>query len=769
MITNINKLKSFGIFQDYKSDKSLHSFEQYNLFYGWNGSGKSTLTKLFFSLNDKKTHEHFSDGEYSIISKNCPEITHKNISSNDLNIRVFNKDFIERNVNFEQSKANSILILSEEKKEEMDLYKTLLDERAKRTQSHAILESAYNKSVENLKKNLSKWASNIKKSFELIETSNTYYLNYNVTKLTSFIRDNNQHISKDSILSVDDVKDLRSAIKPERKQDIALERFSLIQTEILINKAIELEGLLSKSIFSNQIQRLVLHPNLNTWVKDGLALYDDLESNNCEFCGQNMPMERITQLNNHFSEEYRILLSDLNELDLYIHSVIEYLNLTFPEPHELYEEFQSEYILAKKNYLDSIGICLKKLEEMLKQLEKKVANPFEIISYRFTDTKSIFDDLNVCIETMFRTASKHNLKNSSFDDIVKEAQHLLELHFISQILITENYWQTEKKIKGDKIDLDVEKSFLDQTIIQIQVSEAILLNEAVGAEAFNGSLAKFLGRSDISLKFDTGLKGYKLVRGKTTAPAKNLSEGERTAIAFVYFISKLRENGNQIEKTIVVVDDPISSFDSNHLFHSYSFLKLGCEKAEQLFILTHNFQYFKLIRDWLIKKNERKRQPDSSYIEKIRARFYSIECTNDDNRHAKIVNSNDTLIKFNSEYHYVFFKLHSLRGLESLDIEKAFLISNLSRRLLESFLTFKFPKGRNDFNMLLKEACKDDETCEAVYRFINKYSHDKQIEFHDTPIDNLLGEGNNIIEEVFKIINELDNNHYKEMNELVAL
>lgn len=54
--------------------------------------------------------------------------THKNISAHGLNVKVFNKDFTDKNVNFEDSKANSIIILSEEKKEEMDQYKALLIE-----------------------------------------------------------------------------------------------------------------------------------------------------------------------------------------------------------------------------------------------------------------------------------------------------------------------------------------------------------------------------------------------------------------------------------------------------------------------------------------------------------------------------------------------------------------------------------------------------------------------------------------------------------------
>ncbi|TOB48616.1 AAA family ATPase, partial [Vibrio parahaemolyticus] len=86
---------------------------------------------------------------------------------------------------------------------------------------------------------------------------------------------------------------------------------------------------------------------------------------------------------------------------------------------------------------------------------------------------------------------------------------------------------------------------------------------------------------------DAKAKGYKISRNGTGKLANNLSEGEKTAIAFVYFVTKLKEHDNDIKETIVVVDDPVSSFDSNHLFHSYSFLKKHCENAKQLFVMTH--------------------------------------------------------------------------------------------------------------------------------------------------------------------------------------
>src|SRR5690606_22242943 len=117
----------------------------------------------------------------------------------------------------------------------------------------------------------------------------------------------------------------------------------------------------------------------------------------------------------------------------------------------------------------------------------------------------------------------------------------LELHFVSEMLTAENYNEIEQglvKEKNDVEELHREISKLEQQVSEL---EAVLLNEAIGADEFNKNLEKFIGRKDISLQFDKNLKGYRLLRKGKTQPAKNLSEGEKTAIALVFFMSKLRE------------------------------------------------------------------------------------------------------------------------------------------------------------------------------------------------------------------------------------
>ena len=111
-----------------------------------------------------------------------------------------------------------------------------------------------------------------------------------------------------------------------------------------------------------------------------------------------------------------------------------------------------------------------------------------------------------------------------------------------------------------------------------------------------------------------------------------------------------------------------------------------------------------------------------------------------------------------------------MKNQQSLETDDHFLAANLSRKLLESFLSFKFPKNRGNFANLFNAAvlaCADpeDERKEKIRKFINEYSHNDLIETNEEFIENLIGEGSSVIEDIFEWINELDSQHYQEMIE----
>lgn len=57
---------------------------------------------------------------------------------------------------------------------------------------------------------------------------------------------------------------------------------------------------------------------------------------------------------------------------------------------------------------------------------------------------------------------------------------------------------------------------------------------------------------------------------------------------------------------------------------------------------------------------------------------------------------------------------------------------------------------------------------EKIYRFINKYSHSAAIEIDEDSSENLLGESQNIIGDIFTWLQEVNEIHFNEMLEAVA-
>jgi wobble nucleotide-excising tRNase len=762
MIRTIESLKCFGIFQNFVDDGKLNPFQKFNLIYGWNGSGKSTLSKLFASLENKRIDEDFKDCEFRIKTDDGL-ITEKIATENNKSIKVFNQDFIRANIEWDK-KVNTILLISEDKIDE----KKKLDElkiKIKQAKENIGVQTGLQ---ENLTKQISNFytssAKTIKESFKVIDTKDTYYFNYDKVKFEKFVKEYSE-IVKDpkSLLTELEKEEIVKSIQPIEKNiiSLAINKESYLKlTEARLN----IEEIINKDVVAKTIDRLRNKPEINNWVNLGLRIHEEEESQNCEFCGQNLPEFRIHDLKNHFNESFKQITIEIDNALNWINTKLNNAT-TLPDSSFLYDEFQELYLLAKEN-MEGISSLLKLILLKWKEaLEEKKKNPFINSLIEKDDLKKAVDNYNSIIDSIIVLVEKHNSKTLNFKEEVTSKKKRLELHYAAELVQnSELYqWNENLEIVAELLrTLKQQLIHLDEEEVRL---ESVLIDEAKGADKFNTYLHKFLGRSDISLKFNKELKGYNILRGNQKRIAKNLSEGEKTAIAFVYFVIKISEKGNDIEKMIVVVDDPISSFDSNHLFHAFSFLKLSCEKAKQLFVLTHNFQYFKLIRDWIIKKNKTE-YVNGQKVEKIKSRIYTIESSTEEERSSFLNNAHETLEKYNSEYHYVFSKISNLKNEEVISLDKAYLVGNLCRKLLEGFLTFKFPRERNDFRALMDDCSDDKELIEKIYRFINKYSHNQLIEFYDTPIDNLVSEGNTIISDVFSLIESIDKVHYTEMQTL---
>lgn len=768
-IRNIQNLKGFGIFQSH-SNTGTNDFGRYNLFYGWNGSGKSTLSQIFRCIENRTPSDKFPSAEFTVNVGGGTAITQENISEADLNVYTFNRDFIDENISW-NNVVKSILLVDKAKIEEREKLEELKKQQKTDTETHSKEAEEIRKLESAILKFGTDSARHMKTSLQSIDTTDRYYLNYDKRKFETFINENLESTNSDAtLLDSEKIKELINAAKPDQKSRISFTQQTVSQDTFTKEKE-RLDDLLKTSVVSKTIQKLVEHNDIKSWVETGLDLYKRHESNQCEFCGNNVTEERIKQLEAHFNDDYKAFQDRLVKADSWLSG--QYIQPPIlPASSELYEEFKKEYGEACKALDKAITALNEEITAWHTVLKKKTSNPLETGLVVEAITESAIKAFNDAMVTISAALGKHNHKSENFQEETTKAKKQLELHYAATEIKDFGYHEKKKEVVERNTMNATLKTAINTRNTEIRALEDLLSNEGLGAEQFNESLHKFLGRSELTLRFNASKKGYEILRNDSELVQGNLSEGEKTAIAFVYFITKLKENDNKMEDTIVVVDDPVSSFDSNHLFHAYSFLRSNCEKAKQLFVLTHNFTYFKLIRDWFdgVNRNRRRKSPSKA----PNAFFYSIEASTSIPRRSIIKDADDSLINYNSEYHYIFSRLYEYKDNPTLSRDDSFLTANLARKLLESFFSFKFPKHRSDISQLMNcglSGCQvtDEVTKEKIYRFINKYSHSIVIEVNEDSSENLVGESTNVIDDIFTWLQEVDEVHYKEMLEVISV
>lgn len=367
--------------------------------------------------------------------------------------------------------------------------------------------------------------------------------------------------------------------------------------------------------------------------------------------------------------------------------------------------------------------------------------------------KTAFDQLKAIID-------QHNKHTDSFDSVVKAARRALAENEVLKALPE---WAKESKAFAEARDnassAREEARKLRKDIAEIENQIRQHLRPAV---ELNQEIAAYLGREE--LRFEVEQNGYRITR--SGHPAMHLSDGERTAIAFLYFLKSLQGTDFDLKTGVVVIDDPVSSLDANSLFSAFGYMKQRTADAGQLFVLTHNFTFFRQVRNWYYNLPGQRRTKDPSLRP---ANFYMLVTDFKDGlRGATLQVLDPFLHQYESEYHYLFKRVHeeaykpAAQGLETY-----YAIPNIARRLLESFLAFRVPDRPGELFQKLEAIPYDVAKKTRILRFLHTYSHFDQVAEpgHDP---SLLSETPAILQEVLALIQKTDPEHFKCMTELVA-
>ena len=146
----------------------------------------------------------------------------------------------------------------------------------------------------------------------------------------------------------------------------------------------QIQTLLHKTATSNIIQRLKENPTLETWVKDGLGLHKG--KSECEFCGGQLRDKRLDELNGHFSEAYKQLMAEIDQLISSMKS--KKVSLELRDKARFYAELQDEYEKSKENLESAIKAFNETIKEMIKILEIKRTKPFDVVTFVRTEDRT---------------------------------------------------------------------------------------------------------------------------------------------------------------------------------------------------------------------------------------------------------------------------------------------------------------------------------------------------------------------------------------------
>jgi wobble nucleotide-excising tRNase len=335
------------------------------------------------------------------------------------------------------------------------------------------------------------------------------------------------------------------------------------------------------------------------------------------------------------------------------------------------------------------------------------------------------------------------------------------------------YNDKEKKIVEVNIKKKTNTEEIDALDLKIKTSEKLIKDFELPAGEINKDLENFLGHSELkfeSKKDEHGEVFYEIQRNGTVA--SNLSEGEKTVVSLIYFLRKLSEDGFDSSKGSIFIDDPISSMDSQFMYAAYSFIISAIEtdegklKVGQIFISTHNYDFFNLL-----KKKYWKNHKES---EKRRCELYMLrmKISVSDKRSSNIYELDKLLKIFESDYQYLYSKLiefEKATDIEQDDLMRIYPFPNFARRVLETFLSFKYPT-RTDIQGLINAISAPAITKdikESVYRFVNIQSHGtiKDISTFNAALLEPTAKGH--ILNALKIIRVVDEDHSKEMEKSI--
>ncbi|CAG7716641.1 unnamed protein product [Allacma fusca] len=603
MLRSIDEINDFGVYKKIQKSDGYDDFKIKNIIYGWNYSGKTTLSRIFSSIEDKKIHPDFSLAKFKISLNDDSVLKQSELSTSNLIIKVFNTDYVAKNLRWDDSDVEPIIILGDD---EIVLEQKIKSNQDKIDRTKELL-AIKERSSSNLEATLSSLrtsnARNIKETLQLVET-------FTATQAINIYNELTE--PEDSyILSEDDFrKNMKLSLSKisDKKQNIP----TLVYRSKFEERVEKVNNLLKeKPEVSHVINWLSENTEISSWVEKGLSLHS--QENECLFCTSQIPEGRIDSLKAHYSRSLLDYRSEITQVSLELEKEI--IDDWGIQAGMFYEENCSKVDEILSGIKIEVEENNKFIKECIAYVDIKSQNPY-IDCKPLPPSGHDKSKLRELISSLNEIISSHNEINANFTASLIKAKRSVQHHMLVESFRSKDYTSSLEKIKFNKIVIERCTKFIKHLRKNNEKIEEVISNGHKGCASLNDYISEFLGHNNLKIKVvkNNGVNRFNMLR--LDQPAKNLSDGEKSAIAFSFYLTKLKEE-KDLSSIIIYIDDPISSLDSNHIFQVNSIIKntFFIKHPDQGWGLTYDSLSFILIQEFQVRREIPLTKEQINYLE----------------------------------------------------------------------------------------------------------------------------------------------------------
>ncbi|MGL2362072.1 ATP-binding protein [Helicobacter pylori] len=720
-------LKKMATFDE--NGASFENLNSINFIYGANGSGKTTTSSFLKNLAENGIEDKFANSKIAWYN------------NESLKIEVYNKQFKEEQLR--NSQVKGIFTLGKktnENLEKIEIKKESINkENEKKIKNEASLQVLTQKKEKEEKDFADRcWEKLYKKNEEDFKETLEGFKRKEKFKEKILKEFENDKYNQSEIVGLEKLKEKIGIVFGENQTELALLECNLTDFDSIENHSIWEQKIVGSGGVA--IADLIKKLSNEDWVAQGREYVKD--NSICPFCQKETITEEFKkQLESYFDTNYQESTETIKKMkEDYTNKTDEVLE-RLDEIVETEQKNQQTKLNTEifKRIIETLNSKINGNQQKMFDKGKEMSRSFKLES-----TKNEIKEIRDLIDTANQQIANHNeiIKDTKNQKkiCVEQTWKFLVNEFKSDIQeYNKKYCGLEKGINNLEKAISENQEEVKKLENEIKELEKNMVSIKPIVNEIN-TLLKGYGFTNFGLACTEDEKFYRIQREDGQLVGETLSEGEVTFITFLYYYHLTKgslEENDISENKVLVIDDPISSLDSNILFIVSVLVKdLMKETMEektnikQIIILTHNTYFYKEIT--------------LEYDLKCYQGKYSFWIIRKDNNISKIKDYKENPIK--NSYELLWQEVKQAKENNASWVS----LQNVMRRIIEYYFRILGGFKHNDSLSECFENIEEQRVCNSFISWFNDGSHgisdDLFVQSQDTSIETYL----KVFEKIFK-------------------